>query len=214
MPILKEVPKEFTIGYAMSEINRKFSGSGRLVRLLQFVGAPVGQHFKIDYYRRSIVLILPVGDEFHEIVWHVSERRWATPVQKAEEHFKAAVNSARSFFKGLKRRKIKNRTYFLVCASYTRSVREKRKRITDSESAFVIPYREGDWIKDSIRRLTKLFFRRLKGAKKAAMEKNVRPYGGLKSWMNDLSFLIECLTLLFIDEVPPHAVARRLAGKG
>jgi len=215
MPTLKEVPKEYTIEYAIAELNK----NGRLIKILQLAGVPIGQHFTIDYYRRSIILMLPVpGGEIHEIVWHFSSRKWATPPSKVykskdgRDHFHTAVNAARRFFKGMKRRNVKNRTYFLVCASHTKSVKPQYKR-HGGESVFIDTYKLGDdWIQRSVKRLLILFFRRRDGSAKRSLEKHVRPYGGLKEDLDKWKFLIEAFKLLF-EGIPPHLVAQRLAGK-
>lgn len=195
-PSLTEIPQEYTFEGVYEEIKHN------LFWLLRMQGIThinqMRRYLAKDDYRKTIVVILPVTEhEYHEIAIHVSERRWTTTQHRYEEHFRAAVNSARRFFKGIKRRNIKNRTYFLGCLSYSNRIKPvgRRRGSMRQESAFSFPLKDSDWIKEIGKRLMVLYYRRVKTAKQSS---KIKPYGNFKDFLDSLNNIIHYLATSFI----------------
>lgn len=196
MPSLTEIPQEYSFEGVYEGIKHK------LFWLLRMQGVTSISHMRYylykDDYRKTIVVILPVTrHEYHEIAIHVSERKWTTTQKRFEEHFYSAVNSARGFFTGIKKRNIRNRTYFLGCLSYSGKIRPqgRRRGSMRQESAFKFPLKTEDWIKEIGKRLMVLYYRRVKTAKQST---KIKPYGDFKEFLDSLNNIIYYLASSFV----------------
>jgi len=176
----------------------------KFIRLLQVAGIrDPGNYYHVDYYRRTINLFLPLSkDHVHPISIHVSERQWSTPISKANEHFYACVNSQNRIVRKrgfkVKARMIRDRTFFLVCLSYTKRVKGVIRRDYKGQSVAALVIKVQEFVREIWQRIYSYFSKRLQGLVKRLKQKGVEPFGEVKTFKGMLTSYCELIKTLWL----------------
>lgn len=183
----------------------------RYIKFLRSIGVrEAGKFYKIDYKRRTIVLGFPLRKNLiYPTIFHFSFRQYYTPISKVCDkeretgHFYAACRALFNYAKkrghNLRLRFIRDRSIFLICDSYTRSVRGViRKSYSGISVAAIVVKKFGDvenglkqawdWVLNYISvRLSKL--------REALRRKHVKAFGDVAVFEKNLSLLIDWIML-------------------
>ena len=176
----------------------------RYIKLLHVIGIrDPGNYYHVDHYRRTINLFLPLSrNQVHPISIHVSERQWSTPISKANEHFYACVNSQNRIVRKrgfkVKARMIRDKTFFLVCFSYTRNVKGVIRKDYKGQTVAALVIKKGLVIREIWQRIYNYFSKRLQRLTQRLKEKRVDAYGDVKVFKNMLTNYCELIRAIWL----------------
>jgi len=173
------------------------------INLLKTLGVKhPGDYYHIDHYRKTIMLFYPLKRNLiYPVVFHISEREYYTPPSKVYDnkresgHFYSMCNA---FFKHVRKRGVKvkerfirDRTFFLICKSYTKSIRGGQKKTFSGISIRVHVIK---WFKDIFDALKKAWnvvynylSKRLRGLDYSVK----KPFGHVKDFRDSLSIICD-----------------------
>jgi len=172
------------------------------LRMLQTLGIPnSGDYYYIDYYRKTINLFFPLKRGLvYPVSIHISERQWSTPISKANEHFYSCVNSQNRILRkrGFKVKKsmVRDKTFFLVCKSYTKNVKGLIKHSYSGISVAALVIKVEEYIKEIYQRILNYLSKRLTNLNYSFKNKGYEPFGVVKQLKSNLQHYVRFIELV------------------
>jgi len=173
------------------------------INLLKIMGVKhPGEYYHVDQYRKTIMLFFPLKRNLvYPVVIHISEREYYTPPSKVANsetetgHFYSMCNA---FFKHIRKRGvrvkerfIRDRTFFLVCKSYTKSVRGGQKKTYSGVSIRVHVIKKFTDVFEALKRAWNVVYNYLSKRLRGLDYSVKRPYGPVKDFRESLSIICE-----------------------
>ena len=181
------------------------------IKFLRSIGVKeAGKYYKIDWKRQTIILGFPLRKSLvYPIILHISFRKHYTTIskvcnkEKESGHFYAACRALFTYFKkkghNLRERFIRDRSIFLICNSYTRSVKGViRKSYSGISIAAIAIKRFGDvmnGLKQAWSWVLNYLSARLKALRQALNRKGVKAFGDVAVLEKNLSLIVEWISL-------------------
>lgn len=185
----------------------------KYIKFLHSIGVrDIGKYYKIDWKRRTLVLGFPLRKNLvYPAIFHVSFRNAYTPMSKVcnqkdeTGHFYAACRALFTYFKkrghNLRERFIRDRSIFLICNSYTRSVKGViRKSYSGLSVAALVIKKFGDIMKGLKKAwswVLNYLSARLKALRQALKRKEVKAFGDVAVFEKNLSLIVEWISLIW-----------------
>jgi len=178
----------------------------KFLKMLRLAGIrDPGSYYHIDHFRKTINLFLPLrANHVHPVSIHFTERKWYTPLSKANEHLYSCVNSQNRILRKrgfkVKQRSIRDKTFVLVGKTYTRGVKGTIKRSYSGIRVAGFVFKKGkDWFKEVFSILMRYFSKRAERIEHACERKGVKPYGRLLEFTTRLRTYSEMIHFVMLD---------------
>ncbi len=184
----------------------------RYIKFLRSVGVrEAGKYYKIDYRRKTLILGFPLRKGLiYPVLIHISTRKHYTPAskvcnqEKETGHFYSACRALFNYSKKkghyLRMRFIRDRSIFLVCNSYTKSVRGViRKSYSGISVAAIVIKRFGE-LQNGLKTVWNWVYNyisaRLSRLREALKRKHVKAFGDVATFEKNLSLLLDFVSLI------------------
>ena len=185
----------------------------KYIKFLRSAGVrEIGKYYKIDYKRRTIIMGFPLRKKLvYPVMFHVSFRKHYTPISKVcnqeteTGHFysacRALFNYAKKRGHNLKQSMIRDRSIFLICDRYTRSVKGVIKKSYNGISVAAIVVKKFGNIWDGLKQawnwVLNYISARLRALRQALRQKGVKAFGDVAVFEKNLSLIVEWISLIW-----------------
>lgn len=189
----------------------------KFIKLLKGLGVPdPGNYIYIDYYRKQIILFVPLKNGLvYPIVIDVTSRTWYTPKSRFYDPVRERgifFSMVRGFFSVLrkrgfkiKERMIRDRTFIALIKNATRSVKGLIRKTYNGISVGVLVVKKYEDVTEALKRAFNFVYnyvsRRYQRLKQVLKEKGVTPFGEVEKLLVNLEILKNWLALTWLDRV-------------